>query len=291
MGEEVGIGDEMSQLDDIANLDTVTRLLRDWLGWDDLPHVVGVVVGVSSDLLALAGDSAIVVSQRVFVGVTVQVDLGLLVLDADVVVVVNRDSRLRHHVVAECRLELGAHEVVAGTRTRQDGEVDLEPEEVQKEWNHDKSSNTRDQVLAKVGQRKGALSPVDVKQRPQINGDWHTDGEESERADVFGGDDTAEADSGEKQPLPPLATEGLVTNLVEANVAPDGKSHEQDECGIEQDQASLANVCVVEKNESCSEDAGRKRVSRLPHDQEDDRDSESSHAGRHGAVCNVWDLV
>jgi hypothetical protein len=82
-----------------------------------------------------------------------------------------------------------------------------------------------------------------------------------------------------------------VTELVEADVAPDGESHEQDESGIEEDKSGLADVGVVEENETGSQNTGRERVARLPHDHEDGRDSQCTHGSGHCAVCNVGHLV
>lgn len=281
----------MPQPDNIHVLDLVAWLLRKGLGWDDLPEVVGVVVGVSGDLLALAGDSAVVVAQRVPVGVTVEVDLGVLVLHADVVKVFNLDGLLRHDVVAESLLELGAHEIVTRAGTGKDGKVDLEPEKVEQEGDDDQTGDASAQMLAEFGKTERALSPVDVEEVPKVNSNRDTDGEESECSDVFGRDDTAEADTRHEKPLPPLAAEGSVTQLVESDVAPHGQSHEEDKRGVEQDQSGLANVCIVEKNKSCCENAGREGVTRLPHDAEGCCNSESAHHGGHGAVCHVWHPV
>lgn len=61
-------------------------------GRDDLPVVVCVVVGIASDLLALAGNTTIVISQRVGVGVAVKVRLGLLVSDGNGIIVLDIDG-------------------------------------------------------------------------------------------------------------------------------------------------------------------------------------------------------
>jgi hypothetical protein len=197
VGEEPSIGNKMAKTDDIADVDSVTNLLRNSTGArDNLPEVVGVVVRVSSNLLTLRRNTAIIVTKRVLVGVTVEVDLGVLVADVDGVVVVDADGLLGHDVVAESLLELGAHEVVTRARAVEDGEVDLEPEEVEHERNDDQTSNTSSQVLAELGQTESALSTVDVEKRPEVNGDWNTDGEEGEGTNVLGRDDTAEADTG-----------------------------------------------------------------------------------------------
>jgi len=79
VGQKDGVGDLVAQTNNIADLDTLAGLRCHGSGRENLPVVVGVVVGVSSDLLSLRGDTAIVVSQRVAVYVTVEVDFGLLV--------------------------------------------------------------------------------------------------------------------------------------------------------------------------------------------------------------------
>jgi hypothetical protein len=258
VGEEPSVGHEMAKTNDITDVNAVADLLRDGTSArDDLPEVVGVVVRVSSNLLTLRRNTAIVVTKRVLVGVTVEVDLGILVTDVDGVVVVDADGLLSHDIVAEGLLELGAHKVVTRAGAVEDGEVDLEPEEVEHEGDDDQTSDTSSQVLAELGKAESALSAVDVEQRPEVNCDWDTDGEESEGTNVLGRDDTAEADTGQEEPLPPLAAEGGVTELVEANVAPDRESHEQDKSGIEEDESGLANVGVVEENETSSQNTGR----------------------------------
>lgn len=292
VGEKPSVCDEMAQTDNITDVNTVAGLLRDGFGRrNNLPEVVGVVVRVSSDLLALRRNAAIVVTERVSVGVTVEVDLCVLVADVDGVKVVDADRLLRHDVVAERLLEFGAHKVVAGTGSGQDGEVDLEPEEVQHEGNDNQTSDTGSQVLAEFGQTEGALSAVDVEKRPEVNGDGDTDGEEGEGTNVLGRDDTAEADTGQEQPLPPLAAKGGMAELVEADVAEHRKSHEEDQRGVEQDQSGLANVCIVEQDEPGSQNTGRQGVAGLPHDHKNGRYGQGAHGGRHCAVCNVGHLV
>lgn len=222
VGEEPCVGHEMAKTDNITNMDAVTVLLGNVTGGrNDLPEVVGVVVRVSGDLLALGRNATIVITERVLVGVTVKVDLGVLVADVDSVVVVDADRLLSHDVVAESLLEFRAHKVVTRTGAVEDGKVDLEPEKVEHEGNDNQTSDTSSQVLAELGKAESALSAVDVEKRPEVDGDWNTDGEESEGTDVLGRDDAAETDTSQEEPLPPLATERVMTELVEANVAQD----------------------------------------------------------------------
>jgi hypothetical protein len=292
VGEEPCVGHKMAETDDITNVNAVTNLLRDGASArDDLPKVVGVVVRISSNLLTLRRDTAVVVTKRVLVRVTVEVDLGVLVTDVDGVVVVDADGLLGHDVVAESLLKLGAHKVVTGAGAVEDGKVDLEPEKVEHEGDDNQTSDTSSQVLAELGKTESALSAVDVEERPEVNGDWDTDGEEGKGTNVLGRDDAAETDAGQEEPLPPLAAEGGVSELVEADVAPDGESHEQDKGGIEEDESGLANVGVVEEDETGSQNTSGQRVTGLPHDHEDGRDSQGTHGSRHCAVCNVGHLV
>lgn len=281
VGEKPGVSDQVAKADDVAVLDVMTRLLWKWLGRNDLPHVVGVIMRVSSDLLSLTRDSPVIVAQRVPVSVAVEVHLGFLVLDGDGVVVINGNRLLCHDVVAESLLEFRAHKVIARSRPRKNGKVDLEPEKVEQERNNDQTNNSGRKMLSEIGQGQGALPPVDVEQIPQINSYRNTDGEEGEGANVFGRDDAAQADTSQEQPLPPLAAERVMAKLVEANVAEDRESHEQNKGCIEQDQSRLANVRIVEENEACSENTCWQRVSGFPHDPEDSRHGKRTHHGGH----------
>lgn len=253
--------------------------------------VVGVVMRVASDLLPLGGDTAVFVSQRVAIWVAVEVHLSLLVAQRDGVVVVDANRLKSHHVVAQCLLELWGHEVVTWTRTGENGEVDLEPEEVQEEGDDDQSNDAGSEMLAEFRQSQGALAAFHVHEIPQVNCDWHTNGEEGEETDVFDGNDTAEVDTRQEQPLPPLAAEWLMAELVEANVREHGQCHEEDERSVEEDQTGLANVGVVEKHEPSCSDASWQRVSRLPHDHEDNGHGEGAERGGHSSVCDIGNLV
>lgn len=220
-----------------------------------------------------------------------EVDLSLLVAESDGVIVVDRDRLESHHVVAQSLLELGRHEIIAWSRLAENRKVDLEPEKVEEEWDDDQANSASSKVLSKFNQGQRSLTAVDVHKIPQINQDRDTDGEEGEYTDVFDGDDTAQTDACQKEPLPPFPTKGLVSLLVEADVAEHRERHEEDERGIEEDQASLTNVGVIEEHEAGCGDAGRERVARLPHDQEDDWDGEGTKRGGHSTVCDIWDLV
>jgi hypothetical protein len=62
----------------------------------------------------------------------VQVCLGFLVSDGDSIVIVNAHRLHGHDIITQGLLEVWRHEVIAGSRSREDGEVDLKPEEVEK---------------------------------------------------------------------------------------------------------------------------------------------------------------
>lgn len=79
--------------------------------------------------------------------------------------------------------------------------------------------------------------------------------------------------------------------LVKLDVAQYTDSHEEDEGRIEKDQSSLANVGVIEEDEAGREDAGREGVTRLPHDEENSRDGQSSQQRRKRSVGHIRDLV
>ena len=118
--EQDGIRDDMAKPHEIMVLDVVAELLVVWARGEDLPVIVGIVEGIASHLLTLARNTAIVVPQRVPIRVTVEVGLGLLVPEADGVIVINGDSVGEHNVVTEGLLELRGHEVVARSRASKD---------------------------------------------------------------------------------------------------------------------------------------------------------------------------
>lgn len=80
MRKQQGLRVDMLQLNNIVvSHDPATTRLGDFLGRDDLPVVVGVVVGIASDLLALGTDTAVIIPQRVSFFVRVEVLLRVLV--------------------------------------------------------------------------------------------------------------------------------------------------------------------------------------------------------------------
>jgi len=169
--------------------------------------------------------------------------------------------------------------------------MNLEPEEIKEEWDDDQADGSGGKVLAKFEQSQRTLAPVDVHEIPQVNQDGDSDGEEGKDADVFDRDDTAQTDAGQEQPLPPCVSEGDVALLIEANVAEDREGHEEDERSIEEDEAGLADVGIVEQQEAGGSDAGGQRVARVPHNHEDNGNGEGAEGGGHGAVGDIGDFV
>ena len=54
--------------------------------------------------------------------------------------------------------------------------------------------------------------------------------------------------------------------FIEADVAVDTEGDEEDESRIEEDQTSLSDMGVIEKDQSGGQDTGWQRVPRFPHD-------------------------
>jgi len=150
-----------------------------------------------------------------------------------------------HEVVAESLLEFGCHEVVTRTRSSQDGEMDLEPEEIEEEGNDDETQSTCSEVLSKGEEIQGTAFALDVKEIPEVDQNGTSNGEERECSNVLGGDDTAHAEASQQQPLPPFASEWIMSLLVELDIGEDTEGHEEDEGGVEQDESCLANMRVV----------------------------------------------
>ena len=209
--EQDGIRDDVAKPNEIMVLDVVAKLLVVRARGKNLPVVVGIVEGITSHLLTLARNTAIIVPQRILVRVGMEVGLGLLVPEADGVIVVNGDSVSEHNVVAEGLLEFRGHEVVARSRASEDGEVDLEPEEVEDEGHNDQTKSASSKVLAKLGQCQSATRTLDVQEIPQVNAYGRADGDEGEEADILGGDIARQGEASQDKPLPPLPGERLVS--------------------------------------------------------------------------------
>ena len=142
-----------------------------------------------------------------------------------------------------------------------------------------------------LGKSQGASRPLDVQQVPQINDDGRADGDECEQADVLDRDVAREGEAGKDKPLPPLPGKRLVAQLVEPDVAEQTAGHGEDEGGIEQNQASLADVSIVEENKTGRNDAGRKAVAGLPHDQIDNGNGQGSEESWERAEGHIGNLV
>lgn len=284
------VGTNVPQADQVVVLDDTTQLLVVVHG-KDLPVVVGIVVGVTGDLLALARDTAIIVAERVSVLVTVEVGLGLLVANADAVVVLDVNSVGQHDVVAEGLLELGGHEVVAGAGAVEDGKVDLEPEEVEQEGHDDQTKGSGSKVLGELLEADGAIGSVDVEQVPEVNDDSRANGDKGEETDVLDRDIAGQSESGQDEPLPPLPGEGLVSELVPLDVEEQTASHGEDEGSIQENETGLANVGIVKEDETGGKNTGGETVSGLPHDEVGNGNGQSTEDGGQSSEGHVRDLV
>lgn len=288
VGEEDGVCNEVSKLDKLVVAHNAVLVV---VGWNNLPVVVGVVEWISGNLLTLGRNSAVFVSQRISIWVRVKVGLGVLVSQNNRVHIMNWLRVGGHEIVAESLLELWAHKVISWAGAGENGEVHLEPEEVEEEWDKDESENAGEEVLAEVDERQSSLATVDIEQVPKVNGDCSSNGEESEQADIFGGDDAAEREAGNEEPLPPLAAEWNMAKLVELDVGEQRAGHGEYQGSIKENEASLSYVGIVEKDEAGSNDASWQSVARLPHNVEDNWDGQRAEQCWQSAVCNIWDLV
>lgn len=204
MGQENGVGNNVTESDEVVILDVTIELLVIGTSGENLPIVVGVIEWVTSDLLTLAGNTTIVIPQRITLRVAVKVSLGLLVLDRDGVVIVNGDGVAEHDVVAQGLLELGGHEIITGAGAGENGEVNLEPEEVKEEGQEDQAESSSSKVLAELSQGQSSTRPLNIQQVPKLNDNSRTNGDEGEKTNVFGRDIAGKGKSSEDQPLPPL---------------------------------------------------------------------------------------
>ena len=221
MREKKAVSHKMAKLDKVAVLNWLTcYLIRrvEGLCWNDLPDVVGVIEWVACNLLSLTRDSTIIVSQRIFIKMTVKVGLRLLMPHCDRVVVFYACRSCIHDIVGQGLLESRSHEVVAWARSRENREVDLEPEEVHDERHNDESNGTCCEMLAKVGKTQCSFWSINIEETPEIDGDSSPDSDEGEDTNVFGGYDTAHGNTSQEEPLPPLAAERFMPPLVESDV-------------------------------------------------------------------------
>ena len=142
----------MSKLHKVSSVDTLAWLLIlrvEYLRRENLPVVVCIIERVARNLLALAGDTSVIVTKRVFVCMTVEIGFGLFVPDGNGIVVVNGGRLCTHHVVAQSLLEGRSHEVVSGSRLGKNSKMNLEPEKIDEERDHNQTSCTGCKMLAK----------------------------------------------------------------------------------------------------------------------------------------------
>lgn len=79
--------------------------------------------------------------------------------------------------------------------------------------------------------------------------------------------------------------------FVEFDVAEYAESHKKDKGRVEKDQPRLANVRVIEENETGSKDTSRKGIAGFPHNQENDGNSQGAQQGWKSSEGDIWDLV
>lgn len=288
--EEEGVGDHVPQAHEIVVLDVATSLLVVGDG-KDLPIVVGVIVRITGNLLTLAGNTTVIVSEGVFVLVTVKIGLCLLVSNSNAIVVLNIKSIGQHDIVAQGFLELRSHEVVTWARAGEDSKVNLEPEEVEEERQEGKTESASSKVLAKLGQADSTTRALDVEQVPEVNGNGGSDSDEGEKTNVLGGHVAREGEASEDEPLPPLPGERLVSELVELDVEQKTASHGENKGRIQQNQSSLSNVGIVEEDKTSSNQAGWETITRFPHDQVGDGHGEGAKNGGQSSESDIGNLV
>ena len=241
----------MTQFDEITALYGQTRAGAgeiDDAVRNDLPVIVGVVEWVAGNLLPLAGNTSIIVAQRVPVSMAMEIGLRFLVSDGDRVVVFNASGLCAHHIVAQRLLECGRHEIVTWSGFAQNGEMNLEPEQVNEERHQNEPGQTGHEVFCKFWQSQSPSTAVDVQETPKIYRNRTPDGKEREHSDVFGRYDTAHSDACEQEPLPPLLRKGLVPHLIESNVAKDTERHGEHQGRVQENESGLANVGIVEQD-------------------------------------------
>lgn len=221
--QQDGVSTDVTELDDVAVLDTVALPVGFRIGnrRQNLPVIVRVVEWVSCDLLALAGNTAVIIAEGILLPVAVKKHLGVLVPDSDCVIVLNADRLRRHEVVTEGFLELRGHEIIAWPGAGENGEMDLEPEQVKEERHNDEGKCAGSKVLSPMGHAESSRWAVDIQQVPQVNQNRSTNGDKCENTDILRRDNAAETNARQEQPLPPFTAKGFMTQLVEANVAQD----------------------------------------------------------------------
>jgi hypothetical protein len=284
------VSTDVAETNKVVVLDNASKLLV-VIGGQKLPVVVGIVVRVTSNLLTLAGNTAIVVSEGVTVLMTVEVGLGLLVSDSDAVVVLDINCVGQHDIVAQGLLEFGSHEIVTRTGAVEDSEVDLEPEEVEQEGHDDQTKGTSSEVLGELLHADGTAGSVDVKKIPEVDNNSRANGDEGKDTDILDRNVARKSESGKNKPLPPLSGERLVSEFVPLDVKEKTAGHGKNQSSIQKDKSGLANVGVIEKDKASGKDTSWKAVARLPHDEVRNSDSQSTESSGQSSEGHVRDLV
>lgn len=124
--------------------------------------VVSVVMGISSDLLSLAGNTTVLITKGITVWVAVEVNLGLLMTDSNAIIIIDWDRLESHDIVAQSLLKLRGHKIIARSGPVENGEMNLEPEEVEEERHDDESDRTSGEVLSEFNEGQRALAAIDV---------------------------------------------------------------------------------------------------------------------------------
>ena len=290
MRQEDLVGAQVLEADEIVVLDIPPQLLV-IIDGQDLPVIVGVVERVAGDLLTLARDSAVIISQGVVIVMAVEVGLCLLVPDGQGIVILDINRVGQHDIVAQGLLKFGSHEVIARAGSAENSEVHLEPEEVKDKRQDDEAEGACSEMLAKLGEAEGSLGSLNIQQVPKVDDDGGANGDEGEKAHVLGRDVAGQGKASQDEPLPPLPAERLMAKLVEFDVEEQTAGHGQDEGRIEQDEAGLANMGVVEEHKRGGNNAGGQAIPRFPHDEVSHRHGQGSQNGRQCAERDIGDLV
>jgi hypothetical protein len=180
MGQEHRVCTDVAKADYIIVLDVMAEGIVFGVGIQgkDLPDVIRVVMGIPSHLLPLRRDTAIIIAEWVFIGVAVEIDFGLFMLEGNPVVVFNFNGVHVHGVITESFLEFRRHEVIPGTRSGQNGKMHLEPKKVEEKWDHNQANHSCDEMLAKLGKRNSPTFTIDVEKIPEIDTDCGSNREE-----------------------------------------------------------------------------------------------------------------
>lgn len=169
--------------------------------------------------------------------------------------------------------------------------MDLEPEEVEEEWDDDQTDDASKEVLGEVEEGQSSLAAVDIKKSPKINGNSCANSEEGKQSNVLGRDDARQRKASQQQPLPPLPAKRNMSQLIKLDIGKQRASHGKDQSRIKQNQASLANMSVIEEDESRCDNAGWQGVARLPHNVKDNWDGQGTEEGWQCAVGDIWHFI